>query len=272
MRPWGARPITTTEPLVRMDHAMAVWWRNVAVYRRTWALNLLPNFFEPVLYLVGMGLGLGAYLEGGFSGDVYLAFIGPGLMAAAGMNGAIFETTYNMFVRIHMGKVYDAYLTTPAMLTDIALGEVLWATTRAFIYGMGFWIILVAMSLAGRPILTSPWALLMPVALVLTGFLFSLVGAVYTAHIKNINTFSYFFTLFITPLFLFSGIFYPTDRFPFGDEIAWCTPLYHAVRLMRALANGLLDGRHVVDVIWMIVASAILAFLLPRGLRKRLVA
>ncbi len=123
--------------------SIAVWMRNVTVYRHTWMTNLLPNFFEPLLYLLGMGVGLGFYMEKGIDGQAYLVFIAPGLLAGAAMNGASFETTYNMFVKMNFAKVYQAYLSTPVQLQDIAFGELLWAITRALIYGIAFLLILV---------------------------------------------------------------------------------------------------------------------------------
>ena len=251
--------------------ATAIWQRNLALYRRTWLMNILPNFFEPVLYLVGMGIGLGAYMSGELEGSAYLAFIAPGLMAAAAMNGATFETTYNVFIKLHFQRLYDAYLGTPAMIQDIVAGELMWAVTRASIYGFGFLVVLGALTLWGYPILTSPLAVLLPLLVALTGLLFALIGAVFTALIKTIDLYSYFFTLFLTPLFLFSGIFFPTDRFPYGDTVAWFTPLYHAVRVARGLAQGPLELEHAVSVGWIVVASAVLMLIVPRLMRRRLV-
>ena len=97
---------------VSLPHAFAVWQRNAAMYRRTWKLNLLPNFFEPVLYLVSIGIGVGSYVTE-MGGTSYVAFLAPGLIAVAAMNGASFEVTYNTFVRLHYEKTYDSMLTTP---------------------------------------------------------------------------------------------------------------------------------------------------------------
>lgn len=253
----------------RMAHA--IWQRNLALYKRTWLMNILPNFFEPVLYLVGMGIGLGAYMSGDLEGPSYLAFIAPGLMAAAAMNGATFETTYNVFIKLHFQRLYDAYLGTPAMIQDIVAGELMWAVTRATIYGLGFLIVLGALTLFGYPILTSPFALLLPLLIALTGLMFALIGAVFTSIIKTIDLYSYFYTLFLTPLFLFSGIFFPTDRFPYGDTVAWFTPLYHAVRVSRGLAQGPLTVDHAVSTTWIVAVSIVLMLIVPRLMRSRLV-
>jgi lipooligosaccharide transport system permease protein len=253
---------------INLAMAKAVWWRNATVYRRTWKMGLLPNFFEPLLYLVGMGLGLGFYVGEGISEMGYIAFIGPGLLASAAMNGSIFEVTYNLFIKLHFDKLYDAYLSTPAQMQDVAFGELLWAVTRACIYGTGFLVVLVGMTLLGYPILTSPWALLMPLAMVLIGAAFGLIGMWFSTFIRTIDLYSYFYTLFITPLFLFSGIFFPVDRFPYGEAIAWCTPLYHGVRLMRGLAAGQLDWAMLVSTGWLVALCVVLLAIVPGRMRR----
>ena len=249
--------------------AWGVFMRNATEYSQTWRINLLPNFFEPVLYLVGMGVGLGYYLSGGMEGQDYLAFIAPGLCAASAMNGASFETTYNMFVKMTFAKLYDAYLSTPAQIQDIAFGELMWATTRALIYGTAFLLVIACLSAFGYPLLTSPWALAMPLALALIGATFALIGELFTSIIKQIDLYSYYYTLWLTPLFLFSGIFFPVSRFPHGETIAWCTPLYHAVRLSRGLCQGDLAWSHLVSAGWLLVLCVVLLLVVPTRLRRR---
>jgi lipooligosaccharide transport system permease protein len=249
--------------------AWGVFMRNATEYGHTWRMNILPNFFEPVLYLLGMGAGLGHYISGGMEGQSYLAFIAPGLCASAAMNGASFETTYNMFVKMTYSRIYDAFLSTPAQIQDVAVGELLWAVARAMIYGVAFLLVIAAMTAFGYPLLTSWTAVLLPLALVLIGVTFALIGQLFTSLIRQIDLYSYYFTLWITPLFLFSGIFFPVSRFPGGETVAWCTPLYHAVRLCRGLAQGPLDGRLLVSALWLAVLSALLLAVVPALLRRR---
>ncbi|MCB9507460.1 MAG: ABC transporter permease [Myxococcales bacterium] len=256
---------------IDLEMALAVWRRNLTVYRRTWKMNILPNFFEPVLYLVGMGVGLGSYLGEDVGGTAYVAFIAPGLMAASAMNGATFETTYNIFIKMNFARVYDAFLGTPAQVQDIAFGELLWATTRALLYGLAFLLVTAALTVAGLPILTSPWALGLPLVLALTGVLFAALGELFTSLVKTIDLYSYYYTLFMTPLFLFSGIFYPVDRFPHGAAIAWFTPLYHAVRACRALATGDVGVATAADVTWIAVVAALAFAVVPRRTRAMLI-
>ncbi|GIK52483.1 MAG: transport permease protein [Planctomycetota bacterium] len=256
---------------INLSMALCVWRRNFTVYRHTWVTNILPNFFEPVLFLVGMGLGLGVYVGGNMRGQDYVAFIAPGLMASAAMNGASFEASWNMYIKMYFSKLYDAYLATPAQMQDIAFGELLWGTTRALIYGAGFLVVLLGFTLAGRPILTSWWTLLVPLALALIGAIFSLMGQWYTTLINTIDLYSYYWTLFLTPMFLFSGIFFPVSDIPGGTTIAWFTPLFHGVELVRGLCQGPLELRHLGHTGYMLAVCALLLWAVPRRMRKRMV-
>jgi len=213
-----------------------------------------------------MGLGLGAYLAR-IKGYRYLDFIAPGLVATAAMFGTSFEVTFNCFVKMQFGKIYDAVMSTPLTIEDIGLGELLWGTTRSLIYGTLF--ILIA-SMFG--VVHSWLAILTPVAVALTGMMFSIIGLSFTAVIPIIDMFSYYWTMFITPMFLFSGVFFPLDRMPgWVQTVAWFVPLHQAVNLMRSLiltGDAAAAGR---AALWILVLTAGL-FVLPLNLlRRRLV-
>jgi lipooligosaccharide transport system permease protein len=253
-------------PDVRLRSGWRVWQRNAAIYRRTYKLNIVPNFFEPVLYLVAMGIGLGAYL-GDIGGIRYVDFIAPGLVATATMYGTSFEVTFNSFVKLKFGRIYDAAVATPLSPEDVALGELLWGTTRSLIYGVAFLLIATAFG-----VIHQVAAVMVPVAIVLVGMMFSVIGLTFTAVIPVIDYFTYYWTLFITPMFLFSGIFFPLDRLPAWVEVvAWFMPLHHAVNLMRALTlTGDLRAAALAAA-WVVVFTGIL-FVLPLNLlRRRLV-
>ncbi len=253
-------------PDVRLSSAWHVWERDAAIYRRTYKMNVLPNFFEPFLYLLAMGLGLGAYLSR-VQGVRYLDFIAPGLVATSAMYGTSFEVTFNAFVKMQFGKIYDAIMSTPVSVEDIGLGEMLWGTTRSLIYGTAF---LAIASMFG--VVHSWWALLAPLAIILTGLMFSGIGMTFTALVPLIDFYSYYWTMFITPMFLFSGIFFPLDRLPgWVQTVAWFVPLHQAVNLMRAL---ILDGDPAVAVragVWITVVTAVFVVLPLNLLRRRLV-
>jgi lipooligosaccharide transport system permease protein len=253
---------------VSWPHALAVWQRNFTMYRRTWKLNILPNFFEPILYLLSIGIGVGAYIDQ-MGGTSYVAFLAPGLVAVAAMNGASFEVTYNAFVRMNFEKTYESMLTTPIQPEDVLAGEVLWAVTRASIYGGCFFLVLLAAGLAPLP--GSLWAIpLVPV----TGLLFAAIGIGFSLRIPSIDLFSFYFTLFLTPLFLFSDIFFPlAERLSdFWQSVAELFPLLHPVRLLRAAFLGEWPPTLLSDLAYMLLLSALLLWLAARVIRRRLSA
>ena len=247
-------------------HALAVWHRNFAMYRRTWKLNILPNFFEPLLYLLSIGIGVGAYVDQ-MGGTSYVAFLAPGLVAVSAMNGASFEVTYNAFVRLNFEKTYESMLTTPVLPEDLLAGEVLWAVTRASIYGGCFYLAVAAVGLAPLP--GSLWAL--PV-IPLTGLLFAAIGISFALRIPTIDLFSFYFTLFLTPLFLFSDVFFPLEERLAGPWlwVAEALPLLHPVRLVRAAFRGEASAVLFWDLAYVLALSAALLALAARSIRRRL--
>jgi lipooligosaccharide transport system permease protein len=251
---------------ISFPYALAVWRRNAAMYKRTWKWNILPNFFEPVFYLFSIGIGVGAYITQ-MGGTSYLAFIAPGLVSVAAMNGASFEVTYNIYVRLVFEKTYDAMLTTPIEPDDILAGEVLWAVTRSAIYGGCFFIVLVLFRLAPLP--SSLWVIFV---IPLTGLLFAAIGMVFSLRIPNIDMFSFYFTLFLTPLFLFSDVFFPLKERLAGGWLwlAEALPLLHPVRLARAAFTGEFSGIVLWDLAYTLGMSLLLLLWARRGVRDRL--
>lgn len=226
-----------------------------------------------MFYLWSIGLGVGAYVSD-MSGMSYLHFLVPGLICASAMNGASFEATYNVYVRLHFEKMYAAMLTTPIQPEDILLGEVLWALVRACIYGGCFLLVAFAFSLV-------PWPgvlLVLPV-IPLTGLVFAAIGLAFTMRVQSIEYFSFYFTLFLTPLFLFSDIFFPlAERFTGGWlYVAEALPLLHPVRLARftfyGAKNGYPSTAHLLwDVAYCLLLSAFLLAYARRWIRRRLTA
>ena len=165
----------------------------------------------------------------------YVEFLAPGLVCVAAMNGASFEATYNFYVRLSFEKAYDAMLTTPIESDDVLLGETAWAVTRAMIYGTCFFAIVALAGLAPLP-----RALGVVPVIALTGLLFASLGLAFCVRVPTIELFSYYFTMFLTPLFLFSDVFFPlSERLsPFWQRVAEVLPLVHPVRLARAAFHG----------------------------------
>jgi lipooligosaccharide transport system permease protein len=200
-------------------------------------------------------------------GMPYVAFLAPGLVAVAAMNGATFEVTYNVFVRLHFEKTYDAMLTTPIQPEDVLVGEVLWAVTRACIYGGCFFLVVALLGLAPLP-----HALLALPVLPLAGLLFASIGIATSLKLPTIDFFSFYFTLFLTPLFLFSDVFFPLDERLSGAWLwlAEALPLLHPVRLARAAFAGEASLVLVWDVFYVLALSAGLLALASRAVRARL--
>lgn len=251
-----------------LPHALSVWWRNASMYRRTWKANILPNFFEPVFYLAAIGIGVGSYIQE-MGGTSYAAFLAPGLVCVAAMNGASFEVTYNVFVRLTWEKTYDAMLTAPVEPDDVLCGEILWALTRASIYGGAFFLVVVAFGHAPLP--RALWAL---PAIPLSGLLFAALGIAFSLRATKIDFLSFYFTLFLTPLFLFSDVFFPIDERLSGVWlwVAEALPLLHPVRAARAAFAGEIGWRTAWDVAYVLVVSALLLAQARRTLRRRLTA
>jgi lipooligosaccharide transport system permease protein len=254
-------------PHVSVRAALRVWLRNWIRFRRGALQYVLPNFLEPLLYLLAIGLGIGVYVGNDIAGIPYIEWIAPGLAASSAMYGAAFELTWNTHFKLHYARAYDAIITTPVEPQDIALGELLWGTTRAGIYGTAFISVVAALGYA-----RSWWTLLAPLTLVLVGASMGVIALIYTAIIEQMELFTYFFNLFVIPMFLFSGIFFPVTNLPgWAQPLAWLTPLHHGVEASRALVLSGDPATAAAHSAWMVGMLALLLPLALNLLRRRLV-
>jgi lipooligosaccharide transport system permease protein len=222
--------------------------RNVFAYRRLWGI-FLTGFAEPLLFLGSIGIGVG-HLVGGvpYAGGMvpYDQFVAPGLLAAAAMNGAVFDTTFNFFFKYKYAKTFDAMLSTPLGPNDIARGELGWAMLRGTIYSGAFLVFMAVLGLT-----SSPWAVFCLPGAMLIGFAFAGLGMAATTFMRSFVDFDYV-NLALLPLFLFSGTFFPLSQYPPALQvIVQCTPLYQGVALERALAFGNLDWTIAVHVLYL---------------------
>ena len=248
-----------------------VWQRNWLVYRRLWHRSLAFGFLQPVLFLTAMGLGIGALIgaqgQSAFGGVEYIDWLGPGLLAAMAMQTATFESTYPIMNKIMWGRNYEAMLSTPVSIRSILGGELAWA---AFRIGTLASVFLVVLTLFGIP--RSPAALLAIPFAVLVGVAFSACLIAFTATQKNDVGFSAIFRFVINPLFLFSGTFFPLTNLPEPlRAVAWATPLFHAVELIRGSVLGRLDLVSApLHLAYLLVMLGIGAFLAERTLTRRM--
>ncbi|HRH80510.1 MAG TPA: ABC transporter permease [Thiobacillaceae bacterium] len=213
---------------------LAVWQRNFRVWKKLAGPSILGNLADPLLYMLGLGYGLGQFL-GEVQGVPYLTFLAAGTLAYSVMNSATFETLYSAFSRMHVQKTWEAILNTPLTLNDVLMGEWLWAASKSLLSGVAILVVIWALGLYEDFALS---LLLLPVIL-LTGLCFSGMGLMVNAKSPNYDFFLYYFTLVITPMILLAGVFYPTNALPaWLAVVADWLPLTHAIQLARPLVLG----------------------------------
>jgi lipooligosaccharide transport system permease protein len=217
-------------------HASRVLERNILVYRRSW-IFIVSGFFEPLFYLLSIGIGL-SHLVGPINVDgvevPYTAFVAPGLLASSAMNGAMLDSTFLVFFKLKIAHTYDAMLSTPLGVNDVALGELSWCVLRGTLYSAAF---LAIMAMLGYVV--SPWAVLCWPAAVLISLAFASAGMAGTTYMRTWQDFDMVSLAFI-PLFLFSATFYPLTVYPgWLQAVVRVTPLYQGVVLVRAADLGI---------------------------------
>ena len=242
--------------------------RNVMVYRRLWKV-FVSGFAEPVFYLLSIGIGVGVLV-----GDValadgrlvtYTAFVAPALLGASAMNGAIYESTFNIFFKLKYGKIYDGMLATPLRPVDIAVGEISWSLIRGGAYAAGFIIVML-----GFGLVESWWAVLAVPAALLIGLAFGSVGMAATSFMRSWQDFD-MVQLVSLPLFLFSATFYPLDVYPpLLQQLTRISPLYHGVELIRGFTIGVLDVTMLGHAAFLIAMAAVGMTIAARRLEKLL--
>lgn len=247
-------------------YALKVWYRDFLVWTRYWHQSILGMIGEPVLYFVGIGYGLGSFIQA-IDGVPYVQFLAPALIMSAIMNSASFETTYSSFTRMETQKTYYSIAVTPVQIDEIIAGEILWGTTKSVLMGSIMFAAVAVMGFVKTPL--ALWAF--PVMLV-NGFLFATLGMLMTSFAKDYDFFTYYFTLMLEPMFLFSGTFFPLTNLPeWVQRAAWALPLTHPVFIIRSLFQGELSWGMVASLGWMIFLSTVLFVWTTRRMVRRLV-
>ena len=226
-----------TRTLFRLPQVTArllyVWQRNHLVWRKLAIPSMLGNLADPMLYMLGLGYGLGNLLPE-VRGASYIAFLAGGTVCSSTMMTASFEAMYSGFSRMHVQKTWDAILNAPVTLDDVVLGEAVWAASKALLSGTA--VLAVASMLGLVHSVLSLW--LLPVVF-LTGLVFAGMGLIMTALSPSYDFFMYYFTLVVTPMMLTCGVFFPRDQLPaWLQDVAAALPLTHAVAIARPLMNG----------------------------------
>ncbi len=228
--------------------------RNVVIYRTQW-LMLVSGFFEPLFYLLSLGIGLNHLVGSLSAGDrlvTYAMFVAPGMLATSAMNGAVIDALFNTFFKLKVAHTYDAVLATPLDVNDIALGEVWWALVRGSIYATSFLTCMIILGDAG-----SPWVLLCLPGATLTSFAFASVGLAACTWLRSWQDFDTV-ALIQLPIFLFSATFFPITLYPgWLQGLVRCSPLYQSAALLRGFSLGQIGPSSAVHIIYLVVMGLI---------------
>jgi len=244
----------------------AVFFRHFRVYSRNLLSNGLPPFLEPLIMLVGIGLGLGAYITK-MNGVPYIKFLASGLLVSTAMFTAAFECSFGTFIRLEFDKVYDGMLTAPITVNNLLVGEMLWAGAKGFFFTFAVMVIVV---LAG----ILPIGVVYPVPVIgfLTGVMFAAFSLFITSFVQTINHFNFYFSGFISPMFFFSGVFFPLTNLPgWVRPIAEALPLTHVVRLSRGICLSEADPQLLFDLVYVLLFTLGFGAIAIRRLKRRLI-
>ncbi|NLX19060.1 MAG: ABC transporter permease [Desulfobulbus sp.] len=249
---------------------LTVWRRNLIVYRRIWKVNFMAPLLEPAFYILAFGIGFkGLISEVSYAQQplTYTQFIAPALVAISIMYNAFFETTYASFVRMYYQKTFDGMMTTPLSLEEIVLAEIVWSATKATAAAA-----IMSMVLAVFGYVSLPQGLLIVPLAFLGGLAFGSVGMVFTGIIPSIDMFNLPTFLFITPMFLFSGTFFPVAGLPaWAQTAALGFPLYHLVELSRYCCLGSIEGSVLVSLSYLIGFLLVFFWISLVVMRRRLI-
>ncbi len=249
---------------------LKVWKRNLITYQKIWKVSFLTPLLEPILYILAFGMGIGVMIgEVRYSGVTisYTRFIAPALIAVAVMQNAFFETTYTSFVRMYFQRTFDGMLTTPLSLEEIILAEIVWAATKS---AAAATIMLIVLGVFGY--VEFPMGLLMIPIAFLGGLAFGAIGMVFTGITPTIDLFNLPIFLFITPMFLFSGTFFPITNLPeWAQPLAIAFPLYHIVELSRRFCIGIHEAGTLLSLGYLVGFSVLFIYMGLVSMRWRLI-
>ena len=246
---------------------ISVWYRHIRVYNSSFFSNAFPPFFEPLIFLAGLGIGLGGFIPKIGNMD-FILFLASGLIVTSSMYTAAFECTFGTFIRLEFDKTYDGMLGAPISPNDLIMGEILFAGTKGFFFSFA---VLVVIWVAG--IVNYPLSVMATLVGFVTGIMFGTLSMYVTSFVRNINHFNFYMTGLLSPMFFFSGVIFPIENLPKGlIFIAEVIPLTHVVRLARAFcAPGGLNAYLLLDLLYCIVFIVITGWLAVKGLKKRMI-
>jgi lipooligosaccharide transport system permease protein len=239
------------------------------VYTKTLFSNALPPFLEPLIFLVGIGFGLGAFVPT-MAGIPYVSFLAAGILVTSSMYTAAFEMSYGTYIRMVFDKVYDGMLGAPVSADDLMIGEILWCGTKGAVFS--FSVLLVCLLFGA---LSPGWILAAPLVGFLTGLMFAVLSLLITTLVDNLDNFNFYFTGLLSPMFFFSGVVFPLESLPrFLLPVAEILPLTHCVRLVRGFSAGPGQGLglvHLWDFAYCTIFILVIGSLAIGRIKKRLV-
>ncbi|MCK5266605.1 MAG: ABC transporter permease [Spirochaetes bacterium] len=248
----------------------SVWYRHIRVYTKHLLSNGLPPFLEPLIFLAGIGIGLGMHIKQ-MDGIPYIAFLASAIMAPPAMFTAAFECSFGTFIRLEYDKVYDGMIGASITVKDLFLGEILFAGTKGFFFSAAVLLIISLFGLASYPTV-----IFAPIAGFLTGLMFASFSLFITSFVKTINHFNFYFTGFLTPMFFFSGLVFPLSNIP--EAIRWIAellPLAHSVRVIRVLCLNTgkyaLTSAILLDIIYMLGFIILFTYLAIKRIERKII-
>jgi lipooligosaccharide transport system permease protein len=252
------------------QRVMTVWRRNLDVYLVTWKVNFLPPLLEPMFYLLAFGAGLGGFVKvipyrGGEVG--YTSFIAPGMIGISVMFSSFFECTYGSYIRMYYQKTFDAIIATPVSLNEVILGELLWGATKSFIS-----VAIMCGVIRAFGFMQFPHLLALPFVAFLAGLFFASVAMCFTSFTPGIDAFNYPIFLFITPMSLFGGTYFPVEGLPrWAQHVAQFMPLTHLTSVTRSIAFGHWDSGVFVRLAGLVVIVVPMMTLAVKLMKRRLI-
>jgi lipooligosaccharide transport system permease protein len=250
--------------------AVRVWQRNRDVMLRLWRTEMLGVAVEPWILILALGLGLGRFVELD-SGQRYVSFLAPGLIGVFPMFAAVFECAWGSYVRLELQGTYRAIIATPVSVDDVITGDILWGTTRS-VFNASYILLVVVLLDPWLDTVDSFWAVLVLPMAVIPGVLFSSISIAFASLARAMSQFSYFFNLIVNPMFWVGGAFFPFEELPgWVQTVGWFIPLTHAVNIYRGLMTGDLEWVMILNLLWLVVATAIFYWLALAGMRRRLI-
>lgn len=256
--------------MVRFPHlgigTYRVWYRDFFYFKKYLLTSVFWNFTEPILYIVAFGYGLGAFV-GKIDGIPYMLFLAPAILATTGMQGAVFESTYSSFTKLRVQKTYETIMMTPVSVEDVVAGEILWGASKAFFGVLGVMFVFLVMGMVHGIL---PW-LALPVLFILS-WCISAMSMVVTSYARDYDSFTYYFSLVVTPMGLLAGTYFPLEHFPRWAQIAaWILPLTHGVSVVRGLFLGHWNQIMWVNLALLLIMSVLFSNWAINQTRRRLI-